>query len=278
VDERHPTESRSAHCSRDSAAEELAPHAPGLAVEEHQVRAIQVARDAEGQGSVPDAPLVRDGARAERAPGDGNRQSADDVVDDLVQGEEIDRVRPRHAAVVDADDEARIGERACLLGPLVAWPVDRRDRIDIGRRVHGRIVELADEVRLATEGAPQIEADRRTARLAGAVGPLSRRGSQRPGGGDQGRRDRERRRRGERSVPVHLPGYDARQELCDSLRQSRSETGRNARCLSRRRSQVLDSIAIRPRAARGDAERIHQKRQARRLATSLRRLVCSGRL
>ncbi len=120
----------------------MRPQRLGLAVEHDQRRLIHRPRRAELEHSLLDSALVSiiaidldtavesDRRIAQRAVGDRDRSTVDDVVDDLMPDQDLDGVDPHRSAEIEDDHRFGVGEE-----------------VDVGRRGETRIVNGGDAIR-----------------------------------------------------------------------------------------------------------------------------------
>ena len=166
--------------SDDRPPRRLLPERMRRAVVHHQVAVAEQAGDAELEHLFADRALEGDRGVAERAERHRDGLAADHVVDDLVPGEDVERIPARVAVELDMDDRDRVdGDRGRFFDGLEARILDRGDAIAPGA-AGAQLLEFDDAD--APERAPLERAEaRRRAQVADdrdALGRLHRIGRQ----------------------------------------------------------------------------------------------------
>ena len=148
-------ESGAGELADDSLAEDLLPPAVGGPVVHDEVAVAEEAADAEGVDGVAHAAFEDDGGVAEGAEGDDDGLSADDVVDDLVPGHDLEGVGAGVVADLEGDHGLPVGEPVGVVGHRCELGVvDGRDAVsDLSEEDFGVVDGVLGEV-----GAPGIPA------------------------------------------------------------------------------------------------------------------------
>ena len=164
----------------DSLAENLLPPAIGVPVVHDEVTVAEEAADAEGVDGVAHAAFEDDGGVAEGAEGDDDRISADDVVDYLVPGHDLEGIGTGVVADPEGDHGLPVGEPVWVVGHgSELGGVDRRDAVSyLAEEDFGVVDGVLGEI-----GAPGVP--------AGGVGLSEVGGRVEVGGGDRGWRFQE---------------------------------------------------------------------------------------
>ncbi len=110
-------------------ASELLPPGLRLPVVHDEVGVAQLPGRPEVEHPAVDAPVEGDRRVAEGAEGDGDRSVAETCVDDLVPGQDLQRIRTALALDRDLDHRLAVREELDLVRAGVARLVDRRDSV-----------------------------------------------------------------------------------------------------------------------------------------------------
>ena len=135
--------------AHDALAGDLLPQRLSDVVPHHQIRLAQQPGDAEAQNVAVNSPVESDCGVAQRAVGDGERDAAYLVVDDLVGGEDAQRVEAGDAFDLEQHPDLVVDEPLTrLLHRLVRGEVQRCDHVaGVGSRD-------AEQQLIEVDGAP----------------------------------------------------------------------------------------------------------------------------